>query len=105
MAISSQEWERVRLEAREGAFYAINKSMKNMRMAMREEAGPIAKQVTKDHLDTCPTRRIAESNRKTIKEVRISLRKMITLVVMASLGGGGVSRLPDILKALSGLVQ
>ena len=105
MSISNQEWERVRLEAREGAFSAIKESMDSLRMAMREEAMPIAKQITNEHMQSCPVHNVAASNQKAIREVRLSFRKMIGLVVAASLGGGGISRLPDIWKFLHGVIQ
>ena len=86
MALSERDMELVKLAATQAAFTAIKESDAALRMAMREEARPIAK---------------AEAQ----IEARLSWMRLVIVGLLAGGGGGVVTNLPELVKMIQGFIH
>jgi len=101
MALTRDDIERIALEAGKAAHDAITGRLDDLKRMMREEAA----QLDQRHAANCPVKEDIKRLDGEVKTVRLSMRKMVALIVVASIGGGGVSRLPDVLAALKTMMN
>ena len=102
MALTERDMELVNLAAREAAFTAIRESDTNLRMMVREEASPVAKEAVKQHLEMCP---VAADAREIVAQSRISMLKVIIIALVASGGTGALVKLPEIVNAFASIIK
>ena len=101
MALTDRDIELIGLKAGEAAHNAIHAKIGDLKRIMREEASQIVQQ----HRADCPVKKEVKGLGERVKVLGLSHRKLLFMVAGASIGGGAVSRLPDLIDAIKHLAQ
>jgi len=92
MPLTNRDIELIGLKAGEAAHAAIGERIADLRRIMREEARQI--------MHDCSIKDRLPPIEEQVRINKLGIRKLAMLMAGAGIGGGAVSRLPDILAAL-----
>lgn len=99
MPLNDRDIEMIGLKAGEAAHNAIGARIADLKRIMREEAS----QIMQKHRRECPVKNEVKMLGQKVRLIAISHRKLVFMLATVSIGGGAVSRLPDLIEVIKRL--